>query len=90
MQYRINGDYLVAELKKRGMTMAEASRKIGHASNYLAKAAKAGRVEEHVLRLLESMFNIKETDLTDKENDSLEDTIYRAVLRALIEAKMGV
>lgn len=93
MKKKIDGEKLRKEITKRGMSLQQASFEIGHGANYICCACNSNAIEEHALISLSSKFNIREEDITDKPQEpknDLEETIYRAVLRALVESKMGV
>lgn len=94
MKKQINGERLRAEITKRGMSLQQASFEIGHGANYLSVACVSNRLEEHAMISLGAKFNIKASDIletpeTKPETSNLEDIIYRAVSRALVEAKWG-
>jgi len=92
MKKIINGEKLRAEITKRGMSLQQASFEIGHGANYLSCACVSNRLEEHAMISLGAKFNIKASDILETpetETNNLEDIIYRAVSRALVEAKWG-
>ena len=55
---RINGNVLREEFKTRGLTLAEASIKIGYDASYLSKATRLGLMPKSTMLLLQAMYNI--------------------------------
>ena len=56
---KINKEQFYKELKRRGITGAEASREMGFSDNYLASAVCLGELPERSIKLLEALFGIK-------------------------------
>lgn len=54
----INGDILREEFKKRGVTLSDASIKIGYDASYLSKSIRAGMMPKSSMLLIQAMYNI--------------------------------
>lgn len=54
----INGEALRAEFKARGVTLMDASIKIGYEASYLSKATRDGLMPKSTMLLLQAMYNI--------------------------------
>lgn len=54
----INGEALRAEFKARGVTLLDASAKIGYESSYLSKAIRQGLMPKSMMLLIQAMYNI--------------------------------
>lgn len=86
----IDGDALRAELKKRGLSLQQASREIGGSEKWLADCAQRGRMARPTMVLLEKFYNIT-PDLYIKKKpgetripDGLENAIQTAVHVAIL------
>ena len=86
----IDGDALRAELKKRGLNMARASRGIGGSEKWLADCAQRGRMAKATMLLLEKFYNISPESYLKKKPveirvpEGLEDVIQKAVHEAIL------
>jgi hypothetical protein len=56
--FPINTDALRAELSKRGLTLAGASREMGHSESYINSKMFLGYIHENDAKMLELMFHI--------------------------------
>lgn len=54
----INGEALRAEFKARGVTLFDASAKIGYDESYLSKATRQGMMPRSTMLLIQAMYNI--------------------------------
>ena len=54
----IDGEKLREELKTRGVTLMDASIKIGYDGSYLSKATRAGMMPKSSMLLIQAMYNI--------------------------------
>ena len=54
----INGESLREELKARGVSLMDASAKIGYEASYLSKATRDGLMPRSTMLLLQAMYNI--------------------------------
>lgn len=54
----INGEALRAEFKARGVTLMDASIKIGYEASYLSKTIRQGLMPKSTMLLIQAMFNI--------------------------------
>lgn len=85
----IDGDALRAELKKRGLSLQQASREIGGSEKWLADCAQRGRMARPTMVLLEKFYNITPDSYIKKDPgetripDGLEEAIQKAVHEAI-------
>jgi lambda repressor-like predicted transcriptional regulator len=85
----IDGNALRAELKKRGLSLQQASREIGGSEKWLADCAQRGRMARSTMVLLEKVYNITPDSYIEKKPgetripDGLEDAIQKAVHEAI-------
>lgn len=54
----IDGEKLRAEIFKRGLTFANASKELGHANTYIGNVIARGLIPSHAAILLKSLYNI--------------------------------
>lgn len=86
----IDGDALRAELKKRGLSLQQASREIGGSEKWLADCAQRGRMARPTMVLLEKFYNItpdsyiKKNPVEIKIPIGLESAIQTAVHVAIL------
>lgn len=86
----IDGDALRAELKKRGLSLQQASREIGGSEKWLADCAQRGRMARPTMMLLEKFYSITPESYLRKKPDEiripegLEDAIQKAVHEAIL------
>ena len=71
-QREVDGTKLEQELKRRGLTLAEASREIGRSPAYLSKCKFEGQATASTLKVLEAVYNIAYDDIApDRETPEL-------------------
>ncbi len=99
---KIDRDKLEKAVRKRGMTMADASREIGRNENYLANLKHYGTISKASMVTMEKVLNIKqeEVEFCDEQEqpeelpalapaldlDKLYEIIYTAVYHAVKQA----
>lgn len=76
----INGEVLRAEFKARGVTLMDASIKIGYEASYLSKATRDGLMPKSTMLLLQAMYNIDpEIYRVKKESEKVETSVVEVV-----------
>lgn len=63
----IDKESLVGLLKEKGVSLAQASMKIGYSSTYLTKAVSTGKIREAAVQLLEMTYGISRKDFQRKD-----------------------
>lgn len=90
--FRIDGEKLKKEIKKRGMTANEVSLELGYSDGYISKMVSTGKMHNAAATLLESLFRIPRTAYEFKEEEprqvkeEAKDGIYAEVYRATYNA----
>ena len=76
----INGEALRAEFKTRGVTLMDASLKIGYEASYLSKAIRQGLMPKSTMLLIQAMYNIDpEIYLIKDEPEKVETSVVEVV-----------
>lgn len=76
----INGEALRAEFKARGVTLQNASIKIGYEASYLSKAIRDGLMPKSTMLLLQAMYNIDpEIYRVKTESEKVETSVVEVV-----------
>lgn len=76
----INGEALRAEFKTRGVTLLDASVKIGYDESYLSKAIRQGLMPKSTMLLIQAMYNIDpEIYLIKEEPEKVETSVVEVV-----------
>lgn len=95
---QIDGDKLLNEVKKRGVTLREASVEIGMSSSYLGNCRSRGNMSGAAMLALKHTYNIDEPDIAvqkgtgnsagDETAPAKVDTdeLYRVIYSAVYEA----
>lgn len=73
-KYPVSKNKLYAELKKRGITPADASRELGFTVGYIAHAANNGEISARGALYLEKIFSIKPEDYRPDLLDMVDKT----------------
>ena len=63
----IDKESLVSLLKEKGVSLAQASMKIGYSSTYLTKAVSTEKIREAAVQLLEMTYGISRKDFQRKD-----------------------
>lgn len=75
----INGESLRKELKLRGVTLLDASVKIGYDTSYLSKATRDNLMSKSAILLIQAMFNIDPEIYLIKEDEPVETSVVEVV-----------
>lgn len=76
----INGEVLRAEFNTRGVTLLDASVKIGYDESYLSKAIRQGLMPKSTMLLIQAMYNIDpEIYLIKEEPEKVETSVVEVV-----------
>ena len=81
----INGESLRSEFKMRGMTLSDASVKIGYEASYLSKATRDGLMPKSTMLLIQAMYNIDPEIYLLKEDEPIEAHIVEVVQHGLTD-----
>lgn len=101
IKYQISRTKLYAELKKRGVKPAEASKEMGYSDTYLSHISGLGEISERGALYLDRLYKISPEDYAPDLLDALDrqtketpekrvgavpDDVYKAMAQAFAEA----